>query len=94
MCKAAQNTIYFENKNIILHMYASERNSKTHTDGLCNLETQRVIAYFLYGIIKKQSNTTIFFSVKEYLKLLMRGMLQKLIIFRCQQSIGWSSVIY
>lgn len=65
-------------------MYASERNSKTHTDGLCNLETQRVIAYFLYGITKKQSNTTILFSVKEYLKLLMRVMLQKLIIFRCQ----------
>ena len=45
-------------------MNASERSSKTQTDGLCILETHRV-SFFLCGIIIKQLNTNIFSSLKS-----------------------------
>lgn len=46
-------------------MNASERNPKIQADGLYVLEVQRVTSCFLCGIIKKQSNATVFFFLGE-----------------------------
>lgn len=56
-------------------MNASERSPKTQTDGLCILETHRVIVFFFVELLKNNSTLS---SLK--INLLIREMLQKLLI--------------